>query len=115
MYNDKKTVGYEYLIRAAYLAAAEAGGWQTIPAGNPVDLYVTTGAAIPKSWTKAQRKEVRDTRKPDADNIAKIVMDALNGVAWHDDAQIADLTVTKRNTTRPDMVGAFIEIRVIKP
>lgn len=32
---------------------------------------------------------------PDADNIAKLVKDALNGIAYADDAQVYSLTVTK--------------------
>ena len=28
-------------------------------------------------------------KKPDMDNIVKVVADALNGVAYHDDVQIA--------------------------
>ncbi len=35
------------------------------------------------------------TLKPDTDNIAKVVCDALNGVAYHDDKQITSLTVDK--------------------
>ena len=35
------------------------------------------------------------TLKPDTDNIAKAVCDALNGVAYHDDKQITSLTVDK--------------------
>jgi len=36
------------------------------------------------------------TKKPDADNIAKIVLDALNGVAYTDDTQVVNLSVQKR-------------------
>lgn len=35
------------------------------------------------------------TKRPDADNIGKQVLDALNGVAWLDDRQVARLAVTK--------------------
>ena len=35
------------------------------------------------------------TLKPDADNIAKAVCDALNGIAYKDDKQITCLTVDK--------------------
>lgn len=38
---------------------------------------------------------IRPTKKPDWDNIGKIVTDALNGVAYHDDAQIVDAQVRK--------------------
>ena len=34
-------------------------------------------------------------KKPDMDNIVKVVADALNGVAYHDDTQIA-LIVAKK-------------------
>ena len=36
------------------------------------------------------------SKKPDADNIAKIVLDALNGVAYEDDSQVINLSVQKR-------------------
>jgi Holliday junction resolvase RusA-like endonuclease len=38
---------------------------------------------------------LKPTGKPDADNIAKIVGDALNGVVWVDDSQIVLLTIRK--------------------
>lgn len=34
--------------------------------------------------------------KPDSDNLAKFVLDALNGTYYHDDSQIYDLSVQKR-------------------
>ena len=50
------------------------------------------------------------TAKPDADNLAKAVMDALTnlGGIWHDDAQVAQLTVEKRYARNGN--GAQIEI-----
>jgi len=38
---------------------------------------------------------VPHTKKPDIDNLAKAVLDALNGVAWHDDSQIYQLHIIK--------------------
>ena len=32
--------------------------------------------------------EIRPTKRPDLDNIAKAVLDALNGLAYQDDSQI---------------------------
>ena len=37
-----------------------------------------------------------DRRRRDADNAAKTIMDALNGIAWGDDSQVAELTVTRQ-------------------
>jgi Holliday junction resolvase RusA-like endonuclease len=36
------------------------------------------------------------TGKPDADNILKAVCDALNGIVWHDDSQVAFARVLKQ-------------------
>ena len=56
---------------------------------------------VPKSYTAKQRQHIVDTgylhnRKPDVDNVGKAVLDALNGIAYPDDAMICDLTVKKR-------------------
>lgn len=35
-------------------------------------------------------------QKPDVDNLAKAVLDALTGIgAWHDDAQVCDLQISR--------------------
>ena len=34
-------------------------------------------------------------KKPDCDNIAKIVLDALNKIAYKDDSQVIELSVKK--------------------
>ncbi|HUW09400.1 MAG TPA: RusA family crossover junction endodeoxyribonuclease [Anaerolineae bacterium] len=50
-------------------------------------------------------------KKPDADNIAKSVLDALNGVLFLDDNQICDLRVLKIEDTqgRPDRIEVVVE------
>ena len=47
----------------------------------------------PKSISKKKRAEMLEgkiwpAKKPDSDNIAKVVLDALTGIAYHDDTQI---------------------------
>ena len=39
--------------------------------------------------------EIKPTKKPDADNIVKIICDALNNIAYKDDTQVVDLQVKK--------------------
>ena len=52
------------------------------------------------------------TKKPDCDNIAKIVLDALNGIAYHDDAQVAELTVIKTYSRAPRVLVEITEVTV---
>jgi Holliday junction resolvase RusA-like endonuclease len=55
---------------------------------------------VPGSWPKSKKAKalagiITPTVKPDADNLAKSVCDALNGVAWVDDKQVIKLHVFK--------------------
>lgn len=61
---------------------------------------------IPQSATNADRTRMatgqkRPTKKPDCDNIEKVIMDALNGIAWHDDAQVVDIKTVKVYGEKP--------------
>ena len=53
---------------------------------------------------------VRPTKKPDADNISKIVLDALNGLAYYDDNQVVTLHIDKCYAKEESQVGVFVKI-----
>ena len=52
---------------------------------------------------------IRPMKKPDFDNIGKIVCDALNDIAYHDDAQIVDAQVRKFFSDDPKVVVTIQE------
>ncbi len=61
---------------------------------------------VPKSVSKFKHDamvncKIPHATRPDADNCAKLVMDALNKKAWHDDAQIVDDRVEKKYSDEP--------------
>lgn len=109
-YTPEKTELYENLIKISYLAAENR---KTFFDKEPVEMYITALFPIPKSTTKKDREKIRKkelfpTKKPDADNIAKVICDALNGVAYHDDTQVVKLTVRKAYTEdEPKVVVAM--------
>ncbi len=84
---------------AKTVAAEKSLGWEAklAMAGRPLfqgplRLVVNIVSGMPKSWSKKKRAEtVYITGKPDADNQIKLVGDALNGVVWEDDSQIAEI------------------------
>lgn len=51
--------------------------------------------------------EAWHSKRPDLDNCVKFIMDALNGVFWLDDAQVAQLVVAKGYDEKP---RTYIEI-----
>ena len=55
--------------------------------------------------------EIPCTIKPDCDNIAKIVLDALNGLAYDDDSQVTELEVHK---FYGDIGDVFVGLEEIK-
>lgn len=95
-YTPKGTRDYERAIREAF---ENAPGRPPEPFSGPVSVCIKTYRQLPKSTPKSVIREP-DTHKPDADNVAKVVLDALNGVAWIDDAQVTSLTVVKLDRTR---------------
>lgn len=40
-------------------------------------------------------------KKPDIDNIAKVILDSLNDIAYHDDTQVVSLCVVKKYAETP--------------
>jgi len=98
-YTPAKTVAYEQLVREAWL---HAGSHAVFPPDVPLWVWVHAWFAVPKSASKARRAALLDRgwclKKPDGDNILKVVTDALNGIAYHDDAQVVDARVLKRYT-----------------
>lgn len=75
-----------------------------------LSVVIQTFRELPKSTPKRVESEP-DTVKPDADNIAKSVLDALNGVAWHDDMQVVGLYVRKHPRTRCE---EHIEVEIVE-
>lgn len=92
-YIPKKTRAYRERIRGEFI---EAGGMRR---GGPLSVRVDVFRELPKSRPKVMSSEP-DTFKPDVDNIAKNVLDALNGMAWDDDSQVVDLRVVKHPRER---------------
>jgi Holliday junction resolvase RusA-like endonuclease len=110
-YTPDKTRAYEEMVQLAFREQC----WGEVPftAGIPVKVSIIAFYAVPQSASRKMRErmknnEIAPTVKPDWDNVGKIVCDALNGVAWHDDAQVVDAHVEKRYGIEP-MVCVVIE------
>lgn len=91
----EQTKSYEDLIRWKYKAA---GGQYMGEKVLQVDIKAFY--PIPKAFSKGKTYEaldgnIRPTTKPDCDNIIKVVLDALNGVAYYDDKQVVCVSCNK--------------------
>lgn len=100
-YTPQKTKDYENLVRACY--ESQIGDIKFI-GKHPLEVLIEAEFPIPKSASKKKREEMRETyhtNKPDGDNLAKSIMDALNGVAFEDDSAVSVLTVVKTWSESP--------------
>ena len=73
------------------------------------------GVALPKPLVQLNGvamidRLIRPTRKPDFDNIGKVICDALNGIAYRDDAQIVDALVRKFYSDIPRVIVEISDI-----
>jgi Holliday junction resolvase RusA-like endonuclease len=90
-YTPAKTVSYEAELK---FFAMQAMGNRPLFEG-PLSVAVFATFPKPASWSKKKAAATRNhTSKPDLDNLFKC-LDALNGVVWHDDAQVCRAYITK--------------------
>ena len=91
-YTPESTVSYENLIKLA---------WQDSQQSKLPDVELTASLTFEFQVPKAKLSKfnkgiyIPHTSKPDLDNLAKSVLDALNGLAYTDDSQISFLQVSK--------------------
>lgn len=105
-YTDSETMAYEKKIMAYYRQALGSFRW---PDSAVIAVDVTAVYPIPKSATKAslaaiQAGRILPKRKPDIDNVLKVVLDSLNGYAYKDDAQVVMVSGKKIYGHEPKLI-----------
>jgi Holliday junction resolvase RusA-like endonuclease len=85
------------------------------PSLFPIFLGCVFCLPIPKSWSKREKTsallEVRlPTGRPDLDNYAKAVKDALTGIAYADDSQVVILQLRKIYAAIPSTEITVLEV-----
>ena len=103
------TVIYENLVKLSYRESCKEPMYEQ---GVPLVVHITAFYGIPKSVSNKKRQDmlnekIRPTKKPDIDNLCKVVMDSLNKIAYHDDAQVVKTIVTKYYSDYPRV---FVQI-----
>ena len=104
----KDTVTYENWVRLNY--REQCGEYLE----GSIRARIVAYYKIPKSYSKKRVQAIMEgleqpIKKPDADNIAKIILDSLNDIAFHDDSQVVELTVIKRWTEEMERIEFELE------
>lgn len=103
-YTPHDTAAYENLVKLCFKERYP----EHVPLEPGIEVTAEINAyySIPQSASKRKKSDmimefIRPTKKPDLDNIAKIVCDGLNQIVYHDDSQIVDLHVKKYYSNIP--------------
>lgn len=113
VYTPQQTVKYEKLVKASYVAESKIFFNENVP----LEISIMALFPVPKSKSNGQKHlmlsgAIFPTRKPDSDNIIKIILDALNGVAYHDDSQVCKIFFEKRYAEVPEVKVIIKEIEI---
>lgn len=108
----KDTVNYETLVHMEYMSQCQN---VRFPDDAMLDMRIKAYYSIPKSKSKKMKAlmldgTVRPTKKPDMDNVVKIIADSLNQIAYRDDTQIVDCQCRKFYSDEPRVEVKIIEI-----
>lgn len=109
-FTPEKTVRFEDRLSIAAQMAMDGRS----PLDGPLEVEVEIRMPVPLSKPKRWREQalsgvIRPTKKPDADNFAKM-LDACNMIVWVDDSQIVELKVRKVYHEAPAFVARVREI-----
>lgn len=108
VYTPTETAQYESLVGLGYRNSAK-GYKFTSPVRVTIKAFHKPPKGKPKKVTENMLNgHILPTKKPDLDNIAKIILDGLNKVAWDDDTQVVEMMVTKRYSEEP-LVAVIVE------
>jgi len=101
-YTPKETINYETFIKELYVTEYRLAK----PMDGPLKMRIVAYFPIPQSASNVKKADmehgfIRPAKKPDVDNIVKIISDALNGIAYFDDKQIVSCMVEKYYSSVP--------------
>jgi Holliday junction resolvase RusA-like endonuclease len=87
--SNSNVIGFKTAIRMAFGKNEKQIG--------PLEIVVDAWFPRPlvEVWKTKPMPHYWHTKKPDADNVLKAILDALNGLAWCDDAEISSATIRK--------------------
>ena len=103
-YNPTKTARWEAMVALC----ARAAGVKMIDGA----VMLTVAAFYPcrRPMKKTLRAQEPKATRPDADNVLKAVADALIGIAYRDDGQVFDASVTKRYAAQGDESRTEVDV-----
>jgi len=110
IFTPEKTMFYENWIKTCYLSRTDKE-MLIGPLKASIEAYFHIPISTPKKYIEDMISgKTLHTKKSDADNIAKVVLDSLNGIAYKDDSQVCELYVKKMYSDNPRLEVTIQEL-----
>ena len=102
VYTPAKTVAYENFIKGCYIEQCGNVSF----GDRSIKMHIKAYVPVLTKFRKAEKiaaleGKIKPTAKPDADNILKALLDALNEVAYDDDRYIYQISVERVYSNKP--------------
>ena len=116
VYDPKKSGQYKSLVAQKARLAMKAHGVRDIMCG-PLRVEIHVYFAVPKSKERKRTpvKAEHHAAKPDCDNLAKAVLDGMEGICFLNDSQVADLRVKKVRLDQGQAARTSVMIEEMEP
>ena len=112
-YTPEKTLNYENLIAWEYQHQCDYKFEKCAMLDMRIKAFYKIAKSTSKKKAELMKKGLlRPTKKPDIDNVVKIIADSLNDIAYHDDTQIVDLMCRKFYSDNPRVEVLIREINI---
>jgi len=110
-YTPEQTISYENLIKTIYTTIPGRPFWDC----ETMQIVIIAVFPLPKSYSKSKIEmclggSIAPSTK-DCDNIAKIICDGLNNIAYSDDKHICSLNVLKMYSKNNENVGVYVHLQ----
>ena len=96
-YTPQQTLDYQKLVAESYITK-----YGDMKLTGALIMEIDAFFNVPKSYSKKKKNELYGrpniAHNGDIDNVAKSILDGLNGVAWDDDTIVYDLHIRKYYT-----------------
>lgn len=115
-YTPENTRRYEKQIRDTAAYEVNKQRWKITT--EPVKVFLCARFEIPKSWPKKKKLLalsglIYPVKKPDSDNITKVILDAMNGIVYRDDVQVIDIQLKKQYCKPDHLPGVDVKVEVM--
>ena len=107
---------FKYTVAQEAREAAQREHWPLPCFAEAVMLAYTLYFPRPQAlqWKRRPQTTLWHTHKPDLENVQKALADALTGIAWKDDVQIAQVHGRKFICGVGESVGVFCRIDALE-